>query len=297
MSAVVGGGLKNAVRIFLKIFAADAVFCWFASVYAFIGVFVGNFLNVKSIVVVGGVDVADDARLNYGIWLSPWRARLLRYVFHHAQRILVVDPSLIPEATRLAAYDGSNISYVPTGYDAEFWKPYGAKEQCVLTVASVRERNRALVKGLDLLIEAAWKMPAVNFTVIGVEPRLGLSLRPPMNMKFYAPMPRNDLLPFYQRSKVYCQPSRREGLANSLCEAMLCACIPVASSVGGNPTALGTEGILVPPDDSEALVYALHRALTTEDPMGETARARIVSLFPRQKRENSLTHAIESVLT
>jgi len=161
-------------------------------------------------------------------------------------------------------------------------------------VAVVRDRRTALRKGLDTLIEAAWKMPTVNFTVIGVDPRVGLSLRPPMNMKFYAPMPREEILPFYQAAKVYCHPARREGLPNALCEAMLCGCIPVAADVSGNVAAMGTTGFLVPPGDAEALMMTLHQALTTEEQIGDEARARIVSLFPREKREHALIHLLET---
>lgn len=292
----IGHGIQAAVKIVLNIFIADVVFCWFASVYAFIGVFLGRMLGVKSIVIVAGVDAAKDPELDYGIWLSPWRAKLVKYVFHHADKILVVDPCLKEEAMKLAEYDGANIFYMPSGYDTQFWKPLGVKDDVVLTVAVVRERRTALRKGLDTLIAAAWKMPVVQFIVIGVDPQVGLSLRPPMNMKFYAPMQRKDILPFYQRAKVYCQPSRREGLPNALCEAMLCGCIPVASNVSGNPTAVGTDGILVPPDDVDVLVASLHHALTTEEQIGDRARARIVSLFPKEKRETDLVRAIESLL-
>jgi glycosyltransferase involved in cell wall biosynthesis len=292
----IGHGIAAALRITMTMFVADVAVCWFASVYAFVSVFVGRMLGVKSIVIVGGVDAAKDPELNYGIWLSPWRARLVKYVFHHANKILVVDPSLKIQAMELAGYDGANIAYLPTGFDAQFWKPLGAKDDSVLTVAVVRDLGTARVKGLDTLIAAAWNMPAVNFVVVGVEPQIGLSLRPPMNMKFYAPMPRKEILRFYQEARVYCQPSRREGLPNALCEAMLCGCIPVASRVGGNPTAIGNDGILVPPDDVDSLVTALHHALTTEEQIGVRARSRAVSLFPKEKRETELLRAIESLL-
>lgn len=290
----IGHGLPAAVKIAGKLFMADAAVCWFASVYAFIAVAVGNLLGVKTLVVAGGVDVARIPELGYGIWLSPWRARLVRYVFRRAYRILVVAPFMADDAKKLAEYDGENIVHVPTGYDPDFWKPVGGKDQQVLTVAMVRDRNTAVLKGLDTLVEAAWKMPTVNFTVIGVEPRVGLRLRPPMNMKFYAPMPRADILPFYQRAKVYCHPSRREGLPNALCEAMLCGCIPVATQIDGNAAAMGTTGFLVPVGEAEALMMTVHQALTTEEPLGVEARARIVSLFPNVKREQALTHLLET---
>jgi len=288
----IGHGLIAIIKIFFHVFSTDVVFCWFASTYAFVGVVVGKMLGLKSIVIVGGVDAAKDKALNYGIWLSPWKSLLVRYVFRNATRILVVDPFLKEQAINLAEYEGKNISYLPTGYDSHFWKPLGVKEPIVLMVATVRDAVTFKRKGIDTLIEAARNLPDVKFIIVGTDPELALKLRPPLNMKFYRVIPRNDILPFYQRAKVYCQPSRWEGLPNALCEAMLCGCIPVASDVCGNPTAVSTTGILVPPNDSAALAGAIQSALNMNEDNGAKARARIVSLFPKERRENELVRLI-----
>src|SRR5208282_5506916 len=134
-----------------------------------------------------------------------------------------------------------------------------------------------------------------NFIVVGVDPHVDLNLYPPLNMKFLPPIPRRELLPFYQEAKIYCQPSRREGLSNALCEAMLCECIPVATAVGGTSTAIATDGILVPPAQVDSLIDGLRRALQTKDSVGKRARLRIVSLFPDQKREAELLHVLNSL--
>lgn len=289
----IGHGAGAAVKIAYRVFSADVIFCWFASVYAFVAVAVGRLFSIKSVVVVGGVDAAKDATIGYGIWLSRWRAPLIRYVFRHADTILVVDPSLGESAKVLARYNGTNMKYLPTGYDTEFWKPMGEKEPLVLTVALVRDAVTLRRKGLDLLVEAARRLPAVRFLVVGLEPALVSLLMPPANMTVYAPMPRKDVLQFYRSAKVYCQPSRWEGLPNSLCEAMACGCIPVASDVCGNPTAVGDTGFLVPVGETDPLVEAIQRALRSENRRGEAARARIVSLFPRQRRESELVKIVE----
>ena len=292
----IGHGIGAALKIIVKTFNADITFCWFASVYAFVGVAMARMCGMKSVVIVGGVDAAKDKELDYGIWLTPWKAKLVRYVFHHADRILVVDPCLREEAVRLAEYDGKNISYLPTGYDGEFWKPMGEKEPVVLTVAVARDARALRRKGIDTLIEAARQTPGVTFYIVGIGPEMILHMNPPLNMKFIPPIPRKDILPYYQRAKVYCQPSRREGLPNSLCEAMLCSCIPIASDVSGNPTAVGTEGVLVPPSDPTALASAIRQSLSMDGSLGIRARARIVSMFPRQRRETGLVRTIEELL-
>jgi hypothetical protein len=84
-------------------------------------VFISKLLRKKSVVVIGGVDASKDAEINYGIWLTPWKAFLLRHAYRRADRLLAVDPFLQREAARLAGYDGENILTVPTGYDPEQW--------------------------------------------------------------------------------------------------------------------------------------------------------------------------------
>ncbi len=134
----------------------------------------------------------------------------------------------------------------------------------------------------------------MTFTVVGVDPRFSQTLQPPLNMHFLPIMARSELLPYYQRAKVYCQPSLREGLPNTLCEAMLCGCVPVGSDTGGIRTAVGETGILVPPGDVESLVSALQKAIGARSESGLRARARIVAMFPREKRDSELLTMLES---
>src|SRR6266705_1838700 len=155
----IGHGMLAVLKIIFAVLQCDLVFCWFASVYAVIGVAVGRILGVKSLVVVGGVDVAREKELNYGIWLSTWRATLVGYGLRNAHQVLVVDPSLKEDAVRLADYDGRNILYLATGYDSTFWRPVGEKEPTVLTVAVAREENRLKLKGIDVLVEVARRLP------------------------------------------------------------------------------------------------------------------------------------------
>jgi glycosyltransferase involved in cell wall biosynthesis len=292
----IGHGILQIVKIVFSVVSADVIVCWFASVYSSIAVVVGRLLGVRSMIIVGGVDLAKEKELRYGLWLSPWKSKLVRYALRHADCILAVDPSLKKEACLRAEYDGDNISYVPTGYESTFWKPAGAKELLILTVAVVNDQRRLKIKGIDILIETARKLQHHSFIVIGILPEIVARLNAPSNVTFLPMMKRDDLLPYYQKAKVYCQPSLREGLPNTLCEAMLCGCLPVATKVGGNPSAVGDVGILVPPKDSDALAAAIEHAMNMTEEHAQHARARIVSLFPRQKREQELVRIINGLV-
>ncbi len=289
---MIGNGIIHAVKIAVAVLRSDVVYCWFASTYAAVAVIVARWFGIPSIIVLGGVDVAKDERLGYGIWLSPWKAKLVRYAMRNAHRVLVSDVSMKKEAIRLAEYSGGNIVYVPPGFDSEFWKPLGEKEQHILTVAVASNQKRLRVKGIDVLIESARRLPQFSFHIVGVDGSAVFDLNPPANMTFHPAVPRKELLPLYRSAKIYCQPSLHEALCYTLREAMLCGCIPVASEVGGMPTAVSGIGVLTPPANVDALVAGLLKAMQMPDDVGAKGRARIVALYPHNKRTSELQRLI-----
>ncbi len=281
-------GMASSVR------KADVTFTWFASVYSAFIVFFARRMGKKSIVVVGGVDVAEYPEINYGVWLSWWKAILVKYAIRNAEKILAVDPFQQREAMRLAEYDGANIEYVPTGYDANEWIPSGTKEPFVLTVAGCESEERMKVKGIDVLLSAARALSDVRFVIVGLAQHLVEAVRAsaPTNVELIPVVEQKELLRYYQRAKVYCQPSYSEGLPNSVCEAMLCECVPVGTNIGGIPTAIKDIGFLVPYNNVDALGDAIRKALQAPENIGQAARKYISNTFTLQRREEALLRII-----
>jgi glycosyltransferase involved in cell wall biosynthesis len=291
----ISSGILMPLRALSRVVRCDVTFTWFASVYAFFIVLLARVMRKRSIVVIGGVDAARIPEIHYGIWLSPWKAPLVKWALRHAHKVLAVDPSLEQEAKRLAAYDGTNIEYVPTGYDAGFWTPSGTKEPFVLTVASCHDYWRMKKKGIDVLFEAARRLSGVRFVVAGFAQslisQLGQSI--PENVEVIPFISRDELLGYYQRAAVYCQPSVTEGLPNSLCEAMLCECVAVGTIAGGIPTAIGEHGFLVPYGDAGQLAAAIEAALCAPREVGKAGRDYIAGTFTVERREESLRRILE----
>jgi len=297
LEKIIARGIRALIKLPAAVRRSDLVFCWFGSTYAAFAVFLAHLMGRKSVIVLGGVDASKDAEINYGIWLTPWKAFLLRHAFRKADRLLAVDPFLQKEAARLAGYDGTNILTIPTGYDPDFWREGFNKESMVLTVASCENMWRFKKKGLDKLFDAARALPHIQFSVIGIHASFlsEINAMKPANVTAISYVPRDELVRHYQRAKVYCQPSYTEGLPNSLCEAMLCACIPVGTRVGGIPTAIGEAGYVIDYRDQEGLVAALQQALAAPAEKGRLARARIAAEFTRERREQSLYRVIDQL--
>ncbi len=293
-----GHGVVALVHALTGVLATDIVYCWFLSVYGAAAVLLAGLLGRRSVIVLGGVDVADDRATGYGLWISPWKSSLARRALRSADLVLVVSETLREDAIRLAGYDGGNIRHLPTGYDPQRWTPAGGdRTPGVLCVAAVSDLPRLGVKGIDVLVEAARRMPEVPVTVIGVDVRFVASLRPPPNVTFLPAVARDELRGHYSKAKVYCQPSRREGLPNALCEAMLCGCIPVATDAGGSRHAVGETGYIAPAGDAPALVEALRLALAAPPARGEQAHLRIAGLFPLERRKSELPALLDRLFS
>lgn len=295
LDLLIASGPLAPLRFIPRVIRSDVTYTWLASVYAFFVVALGRMFGKRTILVVGGADVAKLPEMRYGIWLSPWKAPFVGWAIRHAHRVLVVDPSLQRDAVQLAKYGGENIECVPTGYDATLWKPSGAKEPSVLTVAGCNDIWKMRVKGIDVLFDAARRLPQVPFLVVGFAPSLLEDQRgaAPANVTLMGRVDQPELLAHYRRAAVYCQPSIREGLPNSLCEAMLCECVPVGTRAGGIPTAIGDHGFLVPYGDPGLLAEAIENALRLPADAGRSGREYIARTFTLERREASLRQIIE----
>jgi glycosyltransferase involved in cell wall biosynthesis len=94
-----------------------------------------------------------------------------------------------------------------------------------------------------------------------------------------------ELLALYRRAHAFVHVSLTEGVPQVLIEAMACGTPVVATDVGGVAAALdsGRAGLLVPPDDLEALVRAIIRIGDDED-----LRRRLVAHGLELARERTL---------
>ena len=94
-------------------------------------------------------------------------------------------------------------------------------------------------------------------------------------------LPDDKLAECYARASIFALPSRFEGYGLVFAEALACGLPVIAGAVGPVPTLVGNGGILVPPDDEQALVNALRTIMS--DPLlrqhlSEAAQQRAASL-------------------
>ena len=288
--------LKTFFNLIRGVLWADLTFSWFADTYAFWAVRLSKIFRKKSIVVVGGYEVAKVPEIEYGAMLNPRSARRVKYVLENADKVLSVDESLKIDAIKNAGVNEKNIQIVPTGYDLNKWEFNGEKEDLVITIGNI---NRQVMKrkGFEVFVKSAKFVSNAKFVLIGkhIDDSINyLKSIAPSNVKFPGFVSDEELLKYYQRAKVYCQLSRYEGLPNALCEAMLCECVPVGTKYCGIPTAIGDTGFYVPYGGVEATAAAIKEALKSGK--GKEARERIRKMFPIDRREKNLEKIIKSLV-
>ena len=275
---------------------ADLTLSQFADTHAFLAVLFSKIFRKKSIVIVGGYEVAKVPEIGYGAMLNPIYAFVIKFVLKFSDKVLTTADSLKDDAMANGRVGGENIKTVPECYDSSFWIPCEKKENLVMTIAYLRD-SVIKRKGIETFVMAAEYLPEVKFVVAGPQVDGSInhlkSIAPP-NVEFPGFISGGELPRWYSRAKVYCQLSRYEGLPNALCEAMLCECVPIGTEYCGIPVAIGDTGFYVPYGDVEATAEAIKKALKSNK--GKEARERIKRMFPLERREGELVAEINELL-
>lgn len=251
-----------------------------------IGLIVGRLLGLKLVTTVHGW-VERSPKLNFFYRLDLWALRRF-------DRVVVVSQDLYDDCLTRGV-DGSRLRLIENAIETERYRrrypSHEARQQFAPTRLAGRARERLVIgtigrlspeKGFDLLIEA---FANLNVPEVALElwiagegdqrsqledqvTRLGLSER--VILLGYVSDP--EIL--YQCFDIFCLPSLREGLPNTLLEALAMAVPVVATKVGGIPAVLqdGIEGWLVDPGSAEALRAALAALIQDADLRADMAR-------------------------
>jgi glycosyltransferase involved in cell wall biosynthesis len=201
---------------------------------------------------------------------GPFR-HLERLLTRRAARVIAISEALrrfcvdsvgLPEDKVEVVHYGLDGLPTPWGESGRLELPADAR--VLLSVARLAPQ-----KGVDVAVRALARVRAVEpravLVVLGEGPE-----RPRLEAKgVFLPGRIGDVAPWYRRAELLVHPARWEGFGLALLEAMLAAKPVVASRVSAAPeiVADGETGLLVPPDDEEALANAVLGLL------GDRARA------------------------
>jgi glycosyltransferase involved in cell wall biosynthesis len=215
---------------------------------------------------------------------------LYRVLRGRADAVIAVSESMLEELAR-NGFPGRMCRLVPNGVDLGAFDEVSVSvthgTQMVGTVGRLVDQ-----KGMDVFIDAAARMvekrPEVRFAIVGDGPLRRECERRMASLGLQGRMEllgeRSDVPDLLGGMNVFVSASRWEGMPLAILEAMAAKRPVVATSVPGSSELIehGVTGLLVAPEDPEAMAQAVLRLL--DDPglaasLGEGARARVSTQY------------------
>jgi glycosyltransferase involved in cell wall biosynthesis len=110
-----------------------------------------------------------------------------------------------------------------------------------------------------------------------------------------------QVVQYYQAADLYVHASKADTFPNTVLEAMACGIAVVASHVGGIPEQVsdGITGLLVAPENSQALAIAIETLLAQEtlrSTMGQAGRKRVLGEFQLSQQIDRYLEWYEAIL-
>ena len=233
-----------------------------------------------------------------------------RYVLRRFAAVVAVSKE-VQQRLLASGVSPERVTLIPNGIDTRPFAtfPAAAKSTPDAPLLVGLAGRLSQEKGVDLFVQAAARvlrdLPETRFQIIGDGPdrpalerlitSLGLTDRVTL-------LGRRDNMPeIYSTLDILVSASRQEGLPITLLEAMATSLPILATSVGEVPSLIRDRqtGLLVPPNDIDALAAALHILLT--DPalrqhLGENARDLVETSFSARQMTANYRHLYTSVL-
>jgi len=284
----------------------DVALVFFAVPCGPIGWILKRLLKMPYCISLQGGDVpgfdAGNLRMHHAI-AGP----VIRHLWHDAAAVAANSKGLAALAHRFDSR--ANVRVISAGADLEGIAPksdYASTQSTeLLFVGRFVEQ-----KGLDVLFDALAKIDSSldwHMTLVGDGPeRSSLMSRATRhhikNRITFKPWAAKSALPgIYRNADIFLLPSRDEGMANALLEAMAAGLPVIGTRVSGTTEVMrdGETGILVRPKNADDLAAAI-TALSKDDKRravyGRAARARVESSYSWATAAAKWIDVLESVL-
>ena len=219
--------------------------------------------------------------------------RFIRSLLQRIQAVVVLLSSQMKNYLAAHDFDLPNVRFIPNGVDTARFTPVhrstarDERMQVVICVARL-----CYQKGIDVLLQA-WSLvheqaPQARLIIVGTGPLqnqleyMAKALGIAESVEFAGLQ--SDVVAQLHRGSLAVHPSRWEGMANALLEAMACGLPCVATRVSGSEDIIqhGVSGLLVEPEDYQGMAQALLTLLRDQalaQMYGQAARATIEERF------------------
>jgi len=276
-----------------------------AGYLSFLPVLFSKLTRKPILIITIGMDCDYLPSINYGHYRKFFLSIATKFSIKYATCVAPVHQSLVftrytyqPDDFKYQGFKvfvknvKAQIKVIPNGYEYESWKRnYKIQKESrsfVTAIANINIHNIIVLKGLDLFVEIARLFPENKFYLIGVPLHhpLGENLQNLIKIPF---VPHKELPAIFSMCEFYMQLSMMEGFPNTICEAMLCECVPIGSDVGAIPDIIGNTGFILKYKNIDKLKEIMEAALkSNREELGKQARQRIINKFPIENRRKEL---------
>jgi len=224
----------------------------------------------KLLITLQGGDIGEYKESNLLIRLMEMP--FITWALKNADLVHSVSSHIANVAQKIGA---KKIMIVPNGVDTHIFYPqdrnqmrrklgYRIDEKIVVSSSRLTPKN-----GLGYLIRAVGKVPRLKLIIIGdgeqkkslqtLISRLNLADR----VFLLGHLEHSKLPGYLNMADIFCRPSINEGFGISFIESMACKIPTIGTNVGGITDIItdGKNGLLAPPEDTEALTKVLKRVL------------------------------------
>lgn len=300
--------LLQFFTLLIQVPGAKAVVIEFGGYWSVIPSLLGRFLKTPTYIILHGTDCSHLPSIGYGSLRKKWLKKACRISYQNANQLLPVSESLAAtnNTYNLNILDQKqgfrnqfqhlNTPYtvIHNGLNCENWENESTTKE-PNSFLSVFTNSQFILKGGDLILKAAEQYPNATFYMVGVTKDDHIN-NVPKNVKLLGRLKPEELKKLYQKCQFHFQLSMFEGFGLALCEAMLGECIPIGSSVNYLPEIIGSSGFVLQTKNTKQLFSVIDKALSVEDKaeLGKSARTRIQTLFPMEKRKMELLKVIQN---
>jgi len=189
------------------------------------------------------------------------------------------------------------------------YAPYEGRENFLFTLTQLtkpnvkRKKVREIILAFNELLKTDSTLKlyiAGNTTDDGYPDLLALVQELNLNekVKFLGRISDEEKINYYQRCKIYVQPTSYEGFGMAIAESMLCGAPVVTSLNGAVPEVTGDLAVFVNPDDISDIAAGIRRLLNDNElciKLNKEGSERIKNLFSFEKRKSKIKEIIDEV--
>lgn len=300
-------------KLFLlkNVWSADLIVVQFAGYHSFLPALYAKVFGKPCFIVSGGTDAHYFPNIGYGNWQKPILNWFTKVSFQLCSHIAPKHKTLMQcnytydrsEPAQQGIYARiknlkTPFTEITNGYDTVKWHcTKEKKKNTFITVSGAWEYHfQQQLKGIDLILEVAPQFPDCEFIILGVDNEKRIQTKSP-NVKVLSAVKNAELIAIFSDCEFYLQLSMAEGFPNSLCEAMLCECVPIGSNVFSIPEIIGESGFILKNRNAEELKILIQQAINAEKTsLRKKARERIAGNYTLEIRKSKLLALCNSLI-